>query len=577
MTDEKCRTSQDRSPEVRRIRRRRRPLVFVATAMVGLAFAGPAVAEDGPPEIPTDPPAVPEPSALPAVPVLDELPVVVTEIEGGNVDVSIRVLSPGADETAPEETADAVVSPGEEPSITETIETPDAHAADGATGAANTNVSVRVLSPGDNKGATQTNHGDGEGAVRAGVDPKPSTTGSAPVSDAPADTSVDSDQYQDNNSQYQSDEETAPDAWNWLWVLNVDCGGNATSTSTQSGDPASLEWSWEWAWEWGCADTSGTQANAQPKPGSAATAGPGTTAGSTAPNTAGSPQAKPGTTSSAASGEPWSWTWAFDFCGETTTISTSAGTGTPLNWTWDWTWTWSCATPAAPPSPPAIEASPPFATSPPTPSDEASAEENDAPVYTPDLSFLPVITFPDPGVSSAALALPLAPELPAEVEISVVIPPVVLPTTEVVGIPTFTVELGLPAVGSPASPFGTPRRSARRARPPAAIADLPGRAPARITATVDHARQARPATRSRAHGARDPRARDPLAPLGFPRPRTAAGSSSASGAASSSVLFGVAALIGFIILAAPRAGRRIRVARVLRPRSHDEGPIDHPG
>jgi hypothetical protein len=538
--------------------------------MVGLAFAGPAVAEDGPPEAPPAPPAIPEPSALPAVPVLDELPVVVTMIEGRNVDVSVSVFSPGAEESAPEEIADPLVSPDEEPSITETTEAPEADAAAAPTPeAANTNVSVRVLSPGDSKGATQTNHGDGEGAVRAGADPKSSTTGSAPVSGATVDSSDDSDQYQDDNSQYQSDDKSNPEAWNWLWVLNVDCGGTATSTSTQSGDPASLEWSWEWTWEWGCADTVESQANSPPKPGSATSAGPGTTASSAAPSTVGSPPAKPGTTSSSASGEPWSWIWTFDFCGETRTTSTSAGAGTPLTWTWDWAWTWSCAAPVAVPALPAIDASPPFASSPATP----DAEERNVQVHLPDLS-APVITFADPGAATPALALPPTPELPAEVEILVVIPPVVLPTAVIAGIP---IELGFPVAASPASPFEAPRRSARLARTPTAIANPPGRTSSRIATTVDDAMHAGPPARSRAHAERDQKARDPLAPLNFPRPRTASGSSSASGVASSSVLLGVAALISFVILAAPRAGRRIRAARVLRPRSHEEGPIDHPG
>ena len=111
MIQAKCCTPRDRSLEVRRVRRRNRSLIFLATAIAGLAFTGPALADDGP-----EPPALPEmpePAALPAVPTLDELPVVVTEIDGGNVDVSIEVFSSGADETAAEEVADSVVSPAE--------------------------------------------------------------------------------------------------------------------------------------------------------------------------------------------------------------------------------------------------------------------------------------------------------------------------------------------------------------------------------------------------------------------------------------------------------------------------------
>jgi hypothetical protein len=84
-----------------------------------------------------------------------------------------------------------------------------------AADAGNTNVSVRVLSPGDNGPVTQsTTAGEATGDVGA-ADATPSS---------------------------------GPWSWNWTFTF---CG-TTTSLSTQIESQTPLDWSWNWAWNWTC-------------------------------------------------------------------------------------------------------------------------------------------------------------------------------------------------------------------------------------------------------------------------------------------------------------------------------------
>ena len=115
----------------------------------------------------------------PAVPVeaagLEELSQIVTAVEEdpGNVNVSVRVLSPGSDENvSQDEPAPDLISPEQEPDITPVQETPG-EAPETSPTAVNTNVEIRVLSPGDNGPVDQTHEAaddaleDGNAAVDA--------------------------------------------------------------------------------------------------------------------------------------------------------------------------------------------------------------------------------------------------------------------------------------------------------------------------------------------------------------------------------------------------------------------------
>ena len=69
----------------------------------------------------------------------------------------------------------------------------------------------------------------------------------------------------------------------------------------------------------------------------------------------------------------------------------------------------------------------------------------------------------------------------------------------------------------------------------------------------------------------------PQLPFGQSRSYGTAGSGTSGGRVPSVPVAAVAAIIAFFILAAPRLGRRLRVARELSPRSTYRSSIDHPG
>jgi hypothetical protein len=531
--------------------------------------------------------AVPDPPdtsiPMPAMPDLDLEPVVETQVDAGNVDVSVRVLSPGEDAPVTQEGAAGAVSEVHEPDITATT-APSDHASDeDATpaGGTNTNVSIRVLSPGDRGEVTQsaggTNGGSGEEVVEAGPDSALPQPDPAPASTAPSDEVSDLSQYQPDNSRYQSGSTSAEDSWQWLWVLSLDCSGNASSTSTESGRQESLVWSWEWVWEWGCpdTDTSGSSAEAEARASPPEAAGqPG------AESATGSPGSEPAGT------EPWVWSWTFTFCSETRTISTSGGAGTPLTWTWDWTWTWTCPTAVAPDvqPPPTIDASPPLGTVPPAAS-SAAGPEGDAQLAPQAADgaaavVLPTVWFPafPFGIAAGAPIQAAVPSLPisidVEIGLEVAIPPVVLPDSTAPSRPSAAIPF--PAVDVAAEPTTLPasgRTTISSARPSPI---QPAEAHAPSSHSQPRAHHARPVEQTRAQGRPAKRDRQQL-PLEPRQSRQAVGSSSAGGIFPSALLFGFAALTGFIVLAAPGLGRRIRATRKLRPPSPDPSPIEHPG
>jgi hypothetical protein len=604
-----------------RTRRGGRSLVVLATtAIAGLAAAGPALATEAPEPMPLpvvvpEMPAVPEPPELPTIPVPElppdpiEPPLVAVDIDAENIDVSIRVLSPGEDKA--QETEEAVVSPDAKPDITaspgssaagpeeavkeavEEVAEEVAEAADPAPilGAVNTNISIRVLSPGDNEGASQSSTAPDK---RAPAEAEPAVGADSREPSQAANTTAssdqDSEQYQEDNSQYQSANQITSDPWNWRWLLTVDCVGNATSSSADSGDPGSLDWSWEWIWEWGCGEKGTDYAPAPTQ---------GTTSGLSPPPTASNGPTASATTSSPAPAEtgssaPWDWTWTFTFCGKTTTFTNSAGQGTPLSWTWAWMWNWTCPNTAvgeapaeAPSAPPAADETPPFVTSPPA-GDGAGDAGGIAPlVIGPVAIDLPaewvrtglVPTLPT-GIATGVSNLPL-PAGPTAIGITLelAIPPAIPragPLT-IPGKPTPTGAAGssttTPSGGAPTPPNRQPSPG-HNALPP-----LPPASSLETAPRGDGGKTSRPAHKSHKDPPRVTRAPPVSLPSipSVPPSRHGFGSASAGGAGTSALLVGVAALTGFVLLAAPGLGRRIRVARELSPGSPDSPPIDHPG
>jgi hypothetical protein len=595
--------SLDRSPnsdaEQRHAPFGRMFLVAASVAVAGLGSAGPALASDlpGMPAVPGVPEAPPE-ITIPALPPETmEPPVVVTEIDAENIDVSVDVLGSGEDDApAAEEGSSPVVSPDSESDTT-----PPAHSsaggadAEASSGGVNTNVSVRVLSPGSSGGATQGSTGGGGDVAPAGATPAEAGPDTAPAATTTPDAPPDSEQYHDDNSQYQSEEQIESEPWSWQWILTIDCSGKPTSTSVNSGDPTSLEWAWDWAWEWGC-----PEAEAPVKE-------PSSTTERAPPSTQPEPQARAGPASTPSSSaapeptEPWSWTWTFTFCGETETFTTQAGAGTPLTWTWDWTWNWSCGSapedvdtsPVSLPAPTELPA-----TSLPEPS-AATASPGVASAPAADSIQIPAMTFTvgphrfDTGTAGEALDLPPAPSLPSQFVVNVgppselapvvvAIPPAIPPSSAAPAVPLQGLPFPLGAAPLELGPHRLPQRApvGRAWSPPtrAVAPTLPPLLPRAAIAAgnASAAREARPETKKRAqvtHARPDSHPPLPLAP----RSRHGAGSTSASGGASSALLVGIVALTGFVLLVAPGRGRRLDVARELSPRGLDRSPIDHPG
>jgi len=606
--------------------------VLAITVAIGLGVAEPALASERAVFIPTVPvlpdtvaptavPALsPEPTTVPtpeppALPTSDDAGlggtpevVIATQTEAGSVNVSVRVLSPGSDAPVTQETsASDVVSAAAGPDITPAADpvkdTPpeDAEAATGAS--VNTNVSVRVLSPGDSGTVSQTNGSAGnvpfgavppssEESVAAAQLASSDSTKQAPVSEH------NSPQYQTDDSQYQSEIQSSPDPWIWSWELTLGCGGNSTSVSTQTGSQASLIWTWEWAWEWACTDTasdavssngSGLDSSSTSDPGntnmSVRVLSPGDNGPVTQSTT--STDAVGGSASSGAApaNERWSWTWTFTFCGQTASFSTQIESGTPLNWTWDWAWDWACnAAVGAPPDlgaatqpgtgaalvspPPVVMAAPPAALPVPAPT-----------VDVPPLPFLPLTPAPPvvPLVDVAVVVvmerdvpLPALPDLP--------LPPPALAGGDVavVIVPTESSPTLAPGAALTPEPARTwpSQRQAGSSVPPStttAVAWQPRESPTSRPTSQPTAK------RASAHAASPRPARSSMWSFGLSLSSQTAGSGTSGGLVPSAPVVAVAALVAFFMFADPSLGRRVRAARELSPRGTYRSSIDHPG
>jgi len=333
----------------------------------------------------------------------------------GNVDVSVRVLSPGVDEPVHQGPATPVISPDAERDIA-TAPATDAEAASSDAepvsepASVNTNVAVRILSPGSNGEVTQVHEGsdvaptnaDGEQPAAdssaaeedRAISVEPDTTAAdGTMSESQLDPTLsenNSDGYRGDDSQYQSESVSSPAPWYWSWWFGIDCDGNATTSSTETGNPASLDWTWEWVWVWSCTEEgvapAGTTTERPTSVASApsgssdsalvTTTAPSSTTGNTnvsvrvlspgdngtvsqtgSSSPAGSTSGPMTTTTPA--GEPWDWSWTFTFCDATTALANQGASGTPLRWTWEWTWNWSCDSAVGPP--PDLSGAPPEA------------------------------------------------------------------------------------------------------------------------------------------------------------------------------------------------------------------------
>jgi hypothetical protein len=604
--------------------------VLATLTALGLGAPNPAFASGGETPDPAPTPvapvvAVPEPEiAVPDVTSDVELltsaeldpPQVETSIQtdGVNTNVDVRVLSPGSNGAVTQvDSAPGVVSSGAASDITAPSGEPaatDASTTEAATGqiatdsteaglqSANTNVSVRILSPGDNGPVTQV----GTDAVEPSSPPD-GITGETSSS------RTDSTQYQDANSQYQFPDTSAAEPWFWSWILTSNCADTATSISTETGDPESLDWHWQWEWTWDCdgsADSSGVSGpNDRSSPNDpsspSGTSGAGdvssTSRGGAGPSTTAQPD---GT---------WSWTWTFALCGAEMTIARTAASGTPLTWGWYWAWSSTC--------PPVADQDVDIASGPADTTPRAESRVNDALVpstaaitadaveptaratnaSTDALDIGSIVQVLQSAIVRSGAAAALLGWTPVTVTVDD------LPSLKASGVglvpvdaTTILVTVDLGDTSSPIAPqtapiasqtspaaLPWPDRTEGQARRPdtsattrSVSAEPEFRARARAPRGTPEARPAprQSSTSSSSHGGRDPVV-PPLGPQGWLQ---LAGSASSPGNSSGLVPFGFFATVtGFFVLAPPRLRRRVRPAQELGPRDRYPSPIDNPG
>jgi hypothetical protein len=581
-----------------RSRVRRRAVLITAFVGLSLATAEPAFASDGiplpevpaPPEIATAPappvPTLPPASESEPATTEPEPPVSVdVDVDGGDIDVSVRVLSPGEDAAEP-----AVVSGS---SALDTTPTPtSAESLDDAQGS-NTNVTVRVLSPGDNGPVDQ---GDALGRAEATAGGAASTgapkSPDAMTSDGAVEAAVDPpsatkerEQYHEEDSRYQSAEQFTDDAWIWLWYLSLDCDGNASSSSTETGSQSSRDWTWNWTWEWSCNSPprppplapleeggDGEPERAQPAEGGA----PATAASQEGQEGAGPVETR--------HQEPWRWTWTFTFCGETVSATLPIAPEAELRWVWDWIWTWTCNDEAA--AEPVGDPSAPSAGDPaPSPATGVPGDTSGGGASTDEREIESRLAW----ITRLELPAWLIPLLPSDLSIAIVrgLGPLadVAPSSTIVDVAPVPPFFGAPAPALPAprtpvaleeamiSP-GPSRQQPHHPLSPTVDGGL--RSGAHESPTAEpRLEKAPPEAKRRPRSRSGDSSLPPWPPL---RPFQAAGGPGASSSfvPGASVL-GTAALVALFVLAAPLFGRRVRVARELRPRGELGSSIDHPG
>jgi hypothetical protein len=354
-------------------------------------------------------------------------------------------------------------------------------------------------------------------------------------------------QYQDDSPQYQSAEISDTNSWKWEWYLELDCTGITSSTSNEIGTSASSDWTWVWNWNWTCG-LDGASERAAEEMGQAFPPRPDPAAGDeTATGAADSDQAAG--SDPAGSGVSWLWTWTFTFCGNTTTIVTPVAIDDSLRWFWEWTWNWACTTsPKDDADPSAGEDIGDDAT---TPESEGIADA------TPSLPWIDEIVWFDEPIettTSQLLAYAPSPAFP--------LPPAAAPLTLDAPRPAHTTAAParVPTARPPSPTLTTGATAALEPRAAAA-------APERATVRKAPARTDASPKRHRPH-------RWPL----DTSPRGIAGAPASSGSAPGGTGAGsVAALTGFLVLAAPGLGRRIREARELSPRAPVRDRLERPG
>jgi hypothetical protein len=369
-------------------------------------------------------------------------------------------------------------------------------------------------------------------------------------------------QYQKDSSQYQSDEISELNSWRWEWYLELDCDGIASSTSNEIGTSASDDWTWVWNWNWTC----GLDGASEGAAGEMQQSFPTRTDPAERARDASQSDARSSSGQTTDPNPPWLWTWTFTFCGNTTTIVTPVAIDYSLRWIWEWTWAWACTTSltdgehdpgngegigGAGDATPGSQGD----ATPGSQGDATPGSQGDADAVSPVPWVDEFVRFDEPiaGLTDQLLAYDPSTVFP--------LPPAAAPLT--LDAPRPAQTAAAPATARPArSPSPTLTTGATAELEPRAAAVTPERPSARKAPRRDASPQ-----RQRSH-------RPPL----DTSPRGIAGAPASSGSAPAGTGAGsVAALTGFLVLAAPGLGRRIREARELSPRAPVRDRLERPG
>ncbi len=216
------------------------------SALATTEVTPPDLAEALPPAAVTEEPAapvVPPPDALPApdpplpageAPTLTETP----------SEPAVQDTAPVASAAAPAPTQPVAPAQAPDPAVANQLQP------------VNVNVSIRIDSPGDNGAVEQVN------AAAVAVGAPPAAPSPEQYQPAPAQYQPPQAPPQPSAAPPASPAPAAPESgWTWTWT----CGGTVTDVLPAGGTSASLPENWTWNWNWNCGDAGIADGNSNPE------------------------------------------------------------------------------------------------------------------------------------------------------------------------------------------------------------------------------------------------------------------------------------------------------------------------
>ncbi|HEY8726559.1 MAG TPA: hypothetical protein VIL91_07620, partial [Gaiellaceae bacterium] len=260
---------------------------------------------------------------------------VATQSGVANTNVSVRVGSPGDSGTVSQTNTATATATAEASDLTAATQAESTARQDGA---ANTNVSVRVFSPGDDGAVTQANAASASAtATDAAAQAEQTGVRNTNVSIRIQSPGSEGDATQGSSSATATDgPESAETAAKTFDVENhdgnteVQIGVNDPDLADPTSNSAGLVTVWQWTWQWEYDEALGLTSDLD-QAGSGWNWGTGGDVSVTSvPVT---PDLAPGSF-------VWSWDWQRDG-GQTWTWDLSAPLSCSCIWIWNWVWTWN--------------------------------------------------------------------------------------------------------------------------------------------------------------------------------------------------------------------------------------------